>query len=157
MKRTKRIAAAMCACAVLTSGLMAQAANPTADAKVWVGDLYAEGRPVPTLKSADEVKLPVIRYQDNTYFPLRTAGELTGKNVGWDASTRTVSLSGTVDRIYPDSNVQSSAIPEDGNLKIQSAPEIKVVVDGKAAALKDANGKPCIPPDLCRLDLCSAS
>ena len=145
MKQAKRIAAAMCVGAVLTNGLMAQAASIPQAASIWVGDLYAEGRSVPTLKSADEVKLPIIRYQDNTYFPLRTAGELTGKTVGWDASTRTVSLSGTVDRIYPDNNVQSSAIPEDGNLKIQSAPEIKVVVDGKAAALKDANGKPVYP------------
>lgn len=80
MKQAKRIAAAMCAGAVLTSGLMAQAASPVS---VNVFDrtncIYVEGIRA-AFPSADGTDLyPVLLYQDALYMPLRTVGMWMGK------------------------------------------------------------------------------
>lgn len=123
----------------------ASALSPTQTASVWVGQLYAEGQPVPNLISADNIKLPVVLFQGSTYFPLRSAGELTGKKVGWDAATQTASLSDQAERVYHDADYQSSAVPEDGSLIVKPAPEIKIIVDGKLITLKDANGETVYP------------
>lgn len=135
--------AALAGCLTLSSlTLAAGAAEP---ASVWSGELYAEGQPVVSLRSADDVRLPVILYRGSTYFPLRSAGELTGKNVGWDEATQTASLSGQTARILHTDQPEVSAIPESGNLEIEPAPDIQITVDGKAVALKDANGVPVSP------------
>ncbi len=122
----------------------AQAANTPEPANVWAGTLYAEGNLGCIMKSAADVRLPVILYEGNTYFPLRTAGELTGKNVGWDAATKTASLSGSVEKVYQ-TDAKESAIPEDGKLSVSQDTGIQISIDGTVSALKDANGNRVYP------------
>ena len=141
MKQTKRIAAAMCVGAVLTSGLMAQAASDTA--QIWNHRYYVEGQIV-CCKSANDEMLPLLRYQGSVYLPLRTAGEWMGKQVNWDASSRVISLSGSVSPSYETEFDHGHTWTNDAQ-QVNIQPEISVVVDGKTQILKAADGSTIYP------------
>ncbi len=145
MKRTKRIAAAMCVGAVLTSGLMAQAASPVS---VNVFDrtncIYVEGIRA-AFPSADGTDLyPVLLYQDALYMPLRTVGMWMGKNVEWDATTQTVTLSGNVTKQIPNSE-DLRGTPISADKTAEPVPEFTILLDGKKLNFTNARGETIYP------------
>ena len=96
-----------------------------------------------TFYSADGEEAHPIVYNGTTYLPLRAIGEIMGKNVNWDESTMTVTLSGTrtTDNVKgtPDKYADSETI------KVQIMDEFKIVVDGETQKFKDADGNRVYP------------
>lgn len=138
MKKYRAMKAAACAMALsaaLTVGASA-ATNVTAticpDVTVRIDginrDFYtAQGREVH----------PII-YNGTTYLPLRAIGELMGKNVNWDQSTGTASLSGT--RTPGTVNGTPDTTATRANVTFTLRPEYHVSVDGTERTFVNANG-----------------
>ncbi len=119
----------------------AQAASDTA--QIWNHRYYVEGQIV-CCKSANDEMLPLLRYQGSVYLPLRTAGEWMGKQVDWDASSRVISLSGSVSPSY-ETEFDHGHIWTNDAQQVNIQPEIPVVVDGKPQILKAADGSTIYP------------
>ena len=84
-----------------------------------------------------------IAYGGTTYLPIRAMGELMDKNVNWDQSTLTVSLSGT--RTAPDASGTPDADAASRSVQVQLRPDFTVLVDGVERTFTDANGKTVYP------------
>ena len=70
-------------------------------------------------------------------------GELMGKNVNWDASTRTVSLSGTRTSGTVSGTPDSGAAP--ASVTARLSPDVTVTVDGVTRSFTDAAGNTVYP------------
>ncbi len=81
-------------------------------------------------------------YKNSTYLPLRSIGEVIGKNVNWDEANKTITLSGN-------KNVTLIKVPETTvdkqNINIQVRPDFKIVIDEKVIEFKDAKGDRVYP------------
>ena len=81
-----------------------------------------------------------IYYNGTNYLPVRAIGELMGKNVNWDGSTRTITLSG------PRTATPATGTPDtgakDGSVTVEQRPDISIVVDGTKRTFTDAKGNP---------------
>lgn len=84
-----------------------------------------------------------LLYQGTTYLPVRAIGELMGKNVNWDESSKTVTLSsprtagtttGTPDK---DAGVQ--------RVSAQLRPDFTIIIDGNEKSFSDVSGKTVYP------------
>src|SRR5699024_9927979 len=65
--------------------------------------IYVQGVPA-MFPNANGEYMPAISYQGSTYMPVRSAGEWMGKNVGWDGTTQTITLSGSVSSVIHGEN-----------------------------------------------------
>lgn len=86
---------------------------------------------------------PVV-YDGTTYLPVRAIGELMGRNVDWNESTKTVTLSGTrataaVTGTAPD----TAAKVQDISAELRD--DFTVIVDGTQRTFTDVNGKTVYP------------
>lgn len=79
-----------------------------------------------------------LYYNGTHYLPVRAIGELMGKNVNWDGSTRTITLSSprTAD---PASGTPDTAA-KDAKITVEQRPDISIVVDGVKRTFTDAKG-----------------
>ena len=149
MKFGKSLLAAGCVCAVLTSGMAAQAASGVRVSSPDVRQVYVEGVPA-AFPSADAKQLyqPIL-YMDATYIPLRTVGLWMGKDVAWDEKTETATLSGTKDREFPSNRdpkyrqVGQTLLSDSGSAALR--PEFHVVLDGKTLNFTNARGETIYP------------
>lgn len=84
-----------------------------------------------------------LYYQGTHYLPVRAIGELMGKNVNWDGSTKTITLSG----VRTTGNVQGTpdANAKVQNITVQIHPDFTIVVDGVVRTFKDAQGSAVYP------------
>ena len=84
-----------------------------------------------------------ISYQNTTYLPLRAIGELMDKNVDWNQSTKTATLSGSrngnVTRGVSDPNAKKT------NITASLRYDFTIVVDGVKQTFRDANGNTVYP------------
>ena len=84
-----------------------------------------------------------LYYQGTHYLPVRAIGELMGRNVNWDGSTKTITLSGTRTtgnvQGTPDTDAQVQNITADIH------PDFTIVVDGTVRNFRDAQGKAVYP------------
>lgn len=96
-----------------------------------------------TFYSADKKEAHPIVYNGTTYLPLRAIGELMGKNVNWDQSSQTASLSGTR------TAAATVGVPDTGavthNVTAVISTDITVQVDGVTCSFTDANGNTVYP------------
>ena len=84
-----------------------------------------------------------ISYQGTTYLPLRAIGELMDKNVDWNQSTKTATLSGSrngsVTQGVSDPNAQKQ------NVTATLRYDFTIVVDGVKQTFQDVNGNTVYP------------
>ncbi len=88
-----------------------------------------------------EAAYPIL-YQDSTYLPLRAIGELIGKNVNWDESTKTITISGT--RTSTSTNTDN---PDIGTktIQIQERPDFTIKIDNATKTFYSATGEQIYP------------
>ena len=144
-KLSRRLAAFLL-CAMVTVGALTMAAGAAGS------DVTAQLSPDVTVTvdgtaqtfynvNGDEVH-PIL-YSGTTYLPVRAIGELMGKNVNWDASTRTVSLSGTRTSGTVSGTPDSGAAP--ASVTARLSPDVTVTVDGVTRSFTDAAGNTVYP------------
>ena len=144
-KLSRRLAAFLL-CAVVTVGALTMAAGAAGS------DVTAQLSPDVTVTvdgtaqtfynvNGDEVH-PIL-YSGTTYLPVRAIGELMGKNVNWDASTRTVSLSGTRTSGTVSGTPDSGAAP--ASVTARLSPDVTVTVDDVTRSFTDAAGNTVYP------------
>lgn len=96
-----------------------------------------------TFFTASGKEVHPLVYNGTTYLPLRAIGELMNKNVNWDQTTQTVSLSGTrttrVSEGTPDNSTDARTV------SAQVCPEFTIMVDGEKRSFTDANGNRVYP------------
>ncbi len=84
-----------------------------------------------------------ILYNGTTYLPVRAIGELMGKNVDWNESTKTVTLSGA--RATPAVSGTVEKDPAAKRVTVELRDDFTIVVDGVTRTFTDANGKRVYP------------
>ena len=148
MKNSKRwkdmlIGGAIAATA-LTLAVPALAATGSRTVRVDYSDikLVVNGKTVTPRDGNGDVVEP-FTIDGTTYLPVRAIGELMGKNVNWDASTRTVSLSGTRTSGTVSGTPDSGAAP--ASVTARLSPDVTVTVDGVTRSFTDAAGNTVYP------------
>ncbi|WP_322200489.1 PepSY domain-containing protein [Acutalibacter intestini] len=84
-----------------------------------------------------------ILYQNTTYLPVRAIGELMGKNVDWNQSTKTVTLAG--ERLSSPVTGTLDANPAVQSVPVTVRDDFTVVVEGSVRTFQDAKGKTVYP------------
>lgn len=79
-----------------------------------------------------------ILYRGTTYIPLRAVGELMGKNVNWDQTTGTASLSGTRTTGNVTGTLDAAAVQT--KVTVAICPEYHIVIDGTERTFTNVNG-----------------
>ena len=141
----KRIGAlALCAAltvGVLTMGAGAAGTNVTAQLSPDI-TVVVDGA-VRTFYNAGGEEVHPIAYNGTTYLPIRAIGELMDKNVNWDQSSLTVSISGARTAAdvagTPDRNAMERSITA------ALWPDITVMVDGVERTFTDAQSRTVYP------------
>lgn len=64
-------------------------------------NIYIDGEKAEFFNANGDVVIP-ISYNDTTYLPVRSIGEMMNKTVGWDNDTKTITLDGYEGDIYED-------------------------------------------------------
>nr|WP_302665622.1 stalk domain-containing protein [uncultured Agathobaculum sp.] len=110
--------------------------------------IYVQGVPVLFPNERGEY-MPAISYQDSTYMPVRSAGEWMGKTVGWDGTTQTITLSGSVDSVIHGENeaVNGSVFHGIKEGTAVLCPERKVYLDGELVTFRNEKGTVIYPID----------
>ena len=135
--KTNRIARRMGAlvlCAALTAGALSVAAGAAQSGTVTAG-LHPEYTIL-----VDGTARTFTNVHGEEVYPI---GELMGKNVNWDQSTHTVSLTG------PRTASATRGTPDDGaaarTVSVELHPEYTILVDGVERTFTDVNGDPVYP------------
>ncbi len=146
MKRN-RIARLLCA-AVLTASLCGMSGISSSALTVVTAQLspnvniQIDGTVRNFYNSQGQEMHPIL-YNGTTYLPLRAIGELMNKNVNWDGTTDTVTLSGTRTTGpvtgTPDNASQQTPVT------FYLRPEITVVIDGTVRTFYGGDGKQVDP------------
>lgn len=141
----KRVSA-LALCAVLSTGTLMMSAgavstNVTAqlspNISVVVDGVYQ------TFYNVSGSEVHPIVYNGTTYLPLRAVGELMGKNVNWDQTSLTASLSGTRTTAAVTGVADAGAVTQ--NVAATISTDITVTVDGVARTFTDVNGNVVYP------------
>lgn len=93
--------------------------------------------------SAGGAQVHPVLYNGTTYLPVRAIGELMNKNVNWDQSTLTVTLSGT--RTAPATAGVRDTNPVRREIQAQLRPDFTIVVDGVTRTFTDVQGNTVYP------------
>lgn len=137
--KTRQLIAGLLASTQLAVGFsgIAQAAETADISRV---DLFVEGVWT-SCWDANGDELPILTYKGSTYVPLRSVGQWMGKEVGWDASSRTITLQGSIEpQIKREQTFRAWGI-----LDVVPSPDVKVVIDGTARSFTGADGNPVYP------------
>ena len=160
--RTNRIAkrvSAIALCAALAVGSLAVSAGAAQSSTVSAQlspDISVEvDGAVRTFYNVNGQEVHPIAYNGTTYLPVRAIGELMGKNVNWDQSTLTVSLTS------PRTADAASGTPDGSASARQIAaelhPEYTITVDGTPVDFQLVGTDAVIPrsslPDVCQVRL----
>ena len=147
-KHWKTLIFAAAATAVLACGTSAFAVSDV-HATIYEDPVFVEGQEVycwsPSGKETD-----YLSYNGTTYIPIRTAGEWMGKNVSWDAETKTIELNGATEQVFREQGKQdlvgqARQTALQNGITVQLRDDIQVIVDGVTQHFKNANGAPVYP------------
>lgn len=142
-KLTKRTGA-LALCAALTVGaftLPAGAQGVTAQLSPNLS-IVVDGT-ARTFYNVSGTEVHPIAYNGTTYLPIRAIGELMGKNVNWDQSTLTVSLSGTRTTGAVTGTPDTAAVTQNVTADVRS--DVTILVDGVRQSFTDVNGNAVYP------------
>ena len=148
--RTNRIAkrvSAIALCAALAVGSLAVSAGAAQSSTVSAQlspDISVEvDGAVRTFYNVNGQEVHPIAYNGTTYLPVRAIGELMGKNVNWDQSTLTVSLTS------PRTSAAAAGTPDAAaaarSVTVELHPEYTILVDGVERTFTDVNGNAVYP------------
>lgn len=84
-----------------------------------------------------------ISYAGTTYVPIRSIGELMDKNVNWDGTTNTATISGS--RVTPDATGTLDVGAVTQNITLSIEPSYTIVIDGTARTFYNVNGQKVDP------------
>ena len=146
-KSRKRLGALALATAMMLGALPLTAAAPNQ-----VTTVTGEMRPQVSVMvdgverdfyNAQGQQVYAVFYDGTHYLPVRAIGELMGKNVNWDQSTLTISLTaprttGTVQGT-PGTAAQAQSI------QMENRPDFTILVEGEKKSFKDAQGNAVYP------------
>ena len=96
-----------------------------------------------TFYNAQGQEVHPLYYQGTHYLPVRAIGELMGKNVNWDSSTKTISLSGTRTSGPVQGTPDTDAKVQ--NITAEIRPDFTITVDGVTRTFQDAKGNAVYP------------
>lgn len=92
--------------------------------------------------ASGEQVYPIV-YNGTTYLPLRAIGELMDKNVNWDQSSLTITLSGT--RNGGITKGEQNSDVEEADITAQLRYDFTIIVDGIKRTFYDVNGNTVYP------------
>ena len=148
MKLWKKILPAAAAAAVLACGTSAFAVSDV-HATIYSRPVFVEGQQVWCWNPQGQ-QTDYLSYNGTTYIPIRTAGEWMGKNVAWDEATKTITLSGTAQKVYHgqtdsavDSDTWNNLLAQGMTVRLRD--DITVIVDGAVQDFKNAKGESVYP------------
>lgn len=133
MVSTMVLGAMLCTAAMAANGPYNVTAKLTPDTDVRIDGVER------TFYNAQGREVHPISYAGTTYVPLRSVGELMGKNVNWDATTNTASIGGTrttgpvVGTPDPDEDEKS--------ITVSMRPDYTIIIDDTVRTFQDVNGK----------------
>ena len=96
-----------------------------------------------TFYNAQGKEVHPIIYNGTTYLPVRAIGELMGKNVNWDQSTRTVTLAGKRQTANVTGTPDLSAYRH--NIPAELRYDFTIIVDDTVRHFSDVNGNAVYP------------
>lgn len=150
MKTIKRIAgAAFGIMLFMMPGITAQAVNTEVQVIDPEVQVYVQGGPAAFPSEDGKMLFPVIMYNDSNYMQLRTVGKWMGKNVSWDNATKTVEISGTIEKSYPSAEDEAykqigiTNVAPSGTAEI--ARDISVLIDGQRQTFRNQRGETIYP------------
>ncbi len=91
--------------------------------------------------SSGKAVYPII-YQNRTYLPLRAIGELMGKNVNWDASTKTITIAGN--RTSTSSNKPNPSVGKQ-SIMVEERADFTIIVGDTVQQFTGAFGETLNP------------
>ena len=143
-KKTSALLAIPLLCAVLlVSGWNSAQAVSSVTAQLSPNfTIIIDGTPRDFYNTAGQEVHPIL-CDGTTYLPVRAIGELMGKNVDWNQTTKTVTLSGS--RSTPAATGTPDARAAVQNVPAELRDDFTVVVDGSVRTFTDANGKVVYP------------
>lgn len=139
MKFRKFSLAFMLSSAVIIGNAFAASSFETA--QTWIHSIYVNGQHADYV-TTDGTLLQPLMFQDSVYIPLRAAGDWMGKNVSWDAASRTIVLSGSTSQKVSFSNSSGNVVR---TKSVQVCPDISVVLDGSEKIFLSASGDVIYP------------
>lgn len=143
----KLIAGLLCAVVLTTSVYsvtgMASAASTAVTAQLRPNVTVQIDGTARTFYNAQGQEVYPIIYNGSTYLPLRSIGELMNKNVNWNSSTNTVTVSGvrTAGGVVGIPNHTAKQM----DVTFYLRPEITVVIDGTVRTFYSSDGKQVSP------------
>lgn len=171
MKLKRILGSMICAFSLMAAGIGAQAANIPAHTTVQSieqvvaqtaqqtrtavkinpqsAHIYVQGIPATFPSEDGKIIYTALSYNGSTYMPLRTVGRWMGKNISWDNASRTVFLSGSVEKSYPCADDEAyhqeglKYVGAAGNAVLDKG--IKVLIDGKQRTFKNQKGETIYP------------
>ena len=96
-----------------------------------------------TFYNAQGQEVHPILCDGTTYLPVRAIGEIMGKNVDWNQSKKTVTISGT--RATAAAAGTPDAAAKVKNISVEIRSDFTIVVDGNVQVFKDAAGNRVYP------------
>lgn len=103
--------------------------------------IVVDGEDVDFKTSSGQAAYPIL-YNGSTYLPLRAIGELMGKNVNWDQSTKTIDISGSRTSTSSDTDNPNIGIK---NIDVKERTDFTIKVDGVQKTFYSVTGQRVYP------------
>lgn len=134
---TMVLGAMLCTAAMAANGPYTVTAKLTPDIDVRIDGVER------TFYNVQGVEVHPISYAGTTYVPLRSIGELMGKNVNWDGAAKTATIGGARTTAPTVGTPDEYAVEK--KISVSMHPEYTIMIDGIARTFRDVNGKQVDP------------